>query len=243
MRTILFSFCLALGLSACKTTKDISTLTKEDIQISLKKGGCFGKCPIYVFNIYKGGYAEFIGKKHTSKKGLHSLELDKDTYKEIVKTFNDAEYHQFEDNYESDIADLPTIVMSYNDGSQLKTITGKRERPERVHKLQFMLEQVAEKDAGWKYIGDGTDLEEKKPIQYIKSEIILQIKDAGQLARWFDNMRKTHSIRIIKQLSAANNTWLISYDKNKYLPNEILVILRNDENVSSAEFNVKSEER
>jgi len=85
--------------------------------------------------------------------------------------------------------------------------------------------------------------EAEEPVEYIKSEIVLKIKDAAQLARWFDDMRKSHSLRIIKPLSPQTNTWLVSYDKNRFEADEILEILRKNENVSSAEFNVKTEKR
>lgn len=243
MRSI---FCLSalLFIFSCKSTKDTTESGDTgELQISLKKGGCFGKCPIYTFNIYKGGSCEFIGKKNTSKIGKYSLQLSKDRYKKIKEAFEESDYDKFDDTYESNIADLPTIIISYLTKGKMKTITGKRERPERVHKLQFLLEQISENDKGWTFIGELDEAQEEKQKEYIKSEIVLQIKEAGQLSRWFDNMRKTHSLRIIKPLSTDTNTWLVSYDKNKYLPNEILLILRNDENVASAEFNVKTNNR
>jgi len=237
---ILALFCLF----SCKTTKNIPAKpTPENLEISLKKGGCFGKCPEYVFNIYKGGYCEFLGKKNTKKIGKHAKTLSKESYKEIKEAFEDSDYQGFSDNYESQIADLPTISISYMTKKGMKTITGKRERPERLHKLQFLLEQICENDKGWSYIGEvKQDVEEKK-IEYIKSEIVLTVKDATQLARWFDDMRKAHSIRIVKPLSPETNTWLVSYDKQRYNPDEILMILRKDDNVSGAEFNIKTEKR
>jgi len=239
MRSLII-LCAFMSFFSCKSTKNAIESKDGQVEIRLKKGGCFGKCPVYTFNIYKGGLCEFLGKKNTSKIGKHTLQLSKDRYKKIKAAFEESDYDKFQDFYESDIPDLPTIVISYLVKGEMKTITGKRERPEKIHKLQFLLEQISENDKGWTYVGPTQEAAAEKPKEYIKSEIILQVKDAGQLSRWFDDMRKNHSVRIIKPLSVENNTWLISYDKNKYQPDEILSMLRKNENVVSAEYNVKT---
>lgn len=223
---------------ACKTVKPVSELTEDDIKMTLRKGGCFGDCPVYTFNVYDGGHAEFIGQMNTSKVGTWHKTIDKESYKDLSSSFKESQFHSFEDFYESNIVDLPLITMSYNDGKSTKTIKGKRERPTELHRLQFKLEKIAESDDGWVLIDEELTKQSEGP-KFIKSQIILVLKHGNQLARWFNKMREEHGLRILKRLSSSDDAWLISYDTRKHNPDSMLEILRNDPNVKSADFNLE----
>ncbi len=233
---------IILLFTACNTSKPITELTQDDILITLTKDGCFGECPIYTFNIYAGGYSEFIGKRNTSKLGTHAKQLDKEVYKSTLSSFKESKFHDFDNNYESSIEDLPLITMSYNNGRSLKTVKGKREMPTLVHRLQFKLEQIAENDSGWILIDENVEEVDEGPA-YIKTQIILVLKHGNQLSKWFNQMRQEHGLRILKRLNNTNDSWLVSYDTRKYKPEEMLELLRNDENVKSADFNIESDEK
>lgn len=235
----LFTFIILSVFFSCKSKKEVvDTMSDPDqVEISLSKGACFGTCPVYTLNVFPGGKCEFIGKLNTSKKGTHVKQLDKNAYKSLLKAFEDANYFSFQDMYESEIADLPSVAMSFRQGKNVKTVVGKRERPEAVHKLQFLLESIADNDEGWTLSNGKGEEKEEDLYDLIKSEIVIKTKNGGHLARWFDKMRKEHSVRIVKKLTEDHSGWLISYDKHKYTPEEILSILKRDENVVSAEFN------
>jgi len=226
-------FISSLFIIACSSSKDISELGPEDVLISMEKEACFGSCPVYTFKIYKGGYCTFEGKQDSYKMGTHSLTLSKEKYKEVKNAFETANLFQYQDFYESNIPDLPTVKISYRKKDQVKSVTGKRERPDAVHKLQFILEEIAESKTGWKII-DGSVQE--KTTEYDKSQIVIQLIDGAQLSRWFDYARKNYGIRILKQIDGSYDRWLVSYNMKEFSPEEILDILRKDENVSSAEF-------
>lgn len=224
---------IAVILASCSGTKNLEEPDSDKLLISMKKESCFGDCPAYTFNLYDGGYCEFIGVSNTYKQGKHALTLSKEKFKEVKTAFKEADVFQYEDYYESNIPDLPTVVLSYHEGDRSKTITGKRERPDAVHKLQFRLEQIAESRTGWEII-DGS-IKEEKP-EYDETQIELELVNGAQLSRWFDNARQNYGIRILKRLDASYDKWLISYNIKDYTPKEILGILNKDENVASASF-------
>jgi hypothetical protein len=222
-------------IASCKTTKEVSELTEDDIKLVLKKGSCFGECPVYTFNVYEGGYCEFIGKMNTNKIGTHSRQLEKGEYKTLIKEFKDSDFSTYKDMYESNIADLPLITMSYVEDGIMKTIKGKRERPEALHRLQFKLEKIAESKDGWVLLNEEVKEESKGP-KFNKSQIVLELKHGSQLSRWFNDMRLQHGIRILKSLDDNEGKWLVSYNMNNYSPEDMIGILRNDPNVISADF-------
>ena len=228
---------------ACKTTKnteestptvssDNTQLTPDDVVIKMKKGACFGSCPVYDLRIYNNRYVEYVGKRHTNKIGGHGKTLSKDAYKQLLKAFDDSDFFTFDEFYPSDIPDLPTCKITYQKGDLTKTIAGKRERPEAIHKLQHQLELIAESKDGWTV----TDLETEAEPKFNRSKVIITIVQANQLPRWFSKMRQEYSVQILESLSDSNNKWLISYDTKDYTPAQFMEILNNDPMVGSAEF-------
>ncbi len=246
MLRILLPMTLLL-LFSCNTQKvvtDPKALSEDEAIISMSKGACFGSCPVYTIKIYDKGYCTFEGKNNVDRMGKYGKQLSKDIYKDILAQFEESGFHTLEDYYESNIPDLPSVSMAYQKDGVLKEIVGKRERPEILHKLQFSLERIAMIKEGWTLIEKPSSEEKQDPKQQeIKSEIIITTIGGPQLAKWFDNMRKEHGVRIIKKLSDGLDMWLISYNPKKNTPESIMEVLNNDEFIKSAVFNMKTEKR
>ena len=69
-----FYFFLIFIFASCNTIKDINI--KEPI-ISLQRTACFGKCPIYKFEIYSSGDCIYHGTKFVDKIGQYKFQLKK----------------------------------------------------------------------------------------------------------------------------------------------------------------------
>ena len=93
---LILALCSIFVIS-CKTNEAFSEMKKEDILISMKKGACFGSCPVYTLSIYDGGYAHFEGKNYTDKNGSWLRELDKKTYKSLIEAFDNSNFIGFDD--------------------------------------------------------------------------------------------------------------------------------------------------
>ena len=228
---------------SCKTTKEVIqptvnledvAVTQDDLVFKLKKGACYGSCPHYEFNIYDNLYAEFIGARNTDKIGTYAKFITKEEFTNLTSEFDKAKFHDLDDNYPSNIADLPTMRISYNKDAVLKTVAGKRERPESVHKLQFMLEKIAEHQEGWTKISDNTGINVEAKIN--KSQIVVDIAKGNELARWFDKMKTQFGFQIVERLKNDSSSWLITYNTKKHTPEEVLTYLQSDPVVGSAEF-------
>ncbi len=229
---------------SCKTAKDSIqktvnvedvTVNKDDLIFQLKKGACYGSCPHYEFNIYNNMYAEFIGARNTDKIGTYAKFITKEEVRDLVSKFDKANFHSLNDNYPSNIADLPIIIISYNKEAVLKTVAGKRERPEAVHKLQFLLEKIAEhQKEGWTKISDNTGI--KNEVKINKSQIVVDIARGNELARWFDKMKTQFGFQIVERLKNDSSSWLITYNTKNHTPGEVIKYLQSDPVVHSAEF-------
>jgi len=248
MRLILCGIIILILLS-CKTNKDLNTtstkevtkleMDKNDLTFSLYKGGCYGSCPVYHLNIYNNRYVELIGKQNLDKIGTHARHLDKATYKELISAFNEAKFMSLEDNYPSDIPDLPLITISYNSGNHQKTITGKMERPEEIHKLQFRLEQIVQMP-GWTFLSEDTST---KKIQVTdKSKFVVNIAKGSQLSTWFSSMKDKFGMQILRKLSDNSDSWLVGINPKLHDPEQVLKYLNADPVVKDASFLVEMKE-
>ena len=241
-----------MTIISCGSKKEIANTEKpeeaespvisiEDPIIVMSKGACFGTCPVYTISISDTGEMLFEGKRNTKKLGKYSKKLDLVSLKNLLGKFEEYKFMELDDFYESKISDTPSISISYTNSDTTKTVIGKSERPQRVHRIQKEIELIAESNDGWTLVEASKNAIPEDKL--IKSQIIIETKGGPRLAKWFDKMRVDHGIRIVKRLSAANDTWLISYDTKDYSPEAMLDILRKNDFIVSAEFNSKTENR
>ncbi len=142
---ILFAFSYS-----CNTTQeipaDLSTLKKE---ITMDKHPCFGTCPHYTLTIYENGIASFEGKRDVEKLGLHVKILTKKEYEGVHRAFKASDFFALNDDYPSDLPDLPRTAITYLKEGNSKTVTGdETSLPAIVLSLDKILTQIAESD-GW----------------------------------------------------------------------------------------------
>jgi hypothetical protein len=240
-----FKFGLFLALmfviASCSTSKEFSQLTDDDIVVSMKRGACFGKCPIYTVSIYDGAYAVYEPRLHTKlAAGKYKKKLDKKQFKTLKKSFKKSDFFNFKDEYPSLIADLAEVRIFFKEGSKEKWVRGKEDRPAKLMELQFLVEKIVEED-NWELIslsdGEEEEEEETEIPEYIKTEIIIEPAPNTRLPLWLREMEEKYGIRLMRKLAPDQNFWLITYNTNKYSGEEILEILRNDRAVEKAEFN------
>lgn len=242
MRTFLF-LVISVFVLSCKSTKetlktvDVASVevSEEDQVFQMKKSACYGTCPHYDFMIYKNRYAKFIGREHTSKLGTYAKFISKEQYEKLENAFDKADFFGFEDFYESDIADLPGVTLGYTKKGNSKTIGGKRERPEPLHKLQFLLETIAEIDEGWTQIATPTETNKEKVVED-KTKIIIDFARPNKMARWFSVMKDKFGVQTVMKLDNNFNSWLISYNTTKFTPKEMMDYLEADPTIKSAKF-------
>lgn len=240
MRLVII-FLSIFTIASCSTKKSIAKLTEKDVQFYLRKGACFGKCPVYELKIYKTGYCKLFAEQNYDKLGTLEKFLSKEELSALNSEFVKSNFKQFEREYKSRIPDYPMAVVGYRTNSKdsLYTIKGKLERPQVVKDLQVLLEQIAAEN-DWNLLKaleeSDVAIEESEPV-INKNEIIIEPEKGVHLAKWFQEIRDQYGVRIIKRISPNLNYWLIGYNKNKITGEEFLKVLNADPSIKTAEFN------
>jgi len=251
MKYLFISFSIIFFLAACNSTKKVPTVKKEvddKIFLSLKKGPCFGKCPVYTISIYRSGFAELHGKAHTPNLGKFKKNLSKEQLNDLFLSCQDADLISMQDFYESQIADLPLITINYITDDSTKVIKGKEDRPPKLLAIQKKLEEMA-KSSDWELVepadvdNAGISPPEEDMEELINTEIIIQPAEGIRLPQWIKKNKERYGIRLLDRISAEKNYWLITWDQSKGTPDEFLNALHRDPEIKLAQFNLKVESR
>lgn len=238
-----FTIIISLLAFSCKSTKQVTNLDKDEIRFSLKKGACFGKCPIYYLTINQDGYANFEGEANTDKLGVYGKQISEIQFNALEKAFIDSKFETFSEKFASQIEDLPTTTIGYHNGEVYKKVSGKEDRPEQVLQLQFLLEKIADSD-DWTMLQSKQEIDHsKKPeVVNIYSEVIIEPNPGTHIAKWIESMSK-YRVRLMKKIAPTLNLYLITYDTDAISHEEFMKVLERDENMKFSEFNKKTSNR
>ncbi len=234
----------SFAIMGCKSSKQgtVKTNSKQadEVVYFLKKGACFGRCPIYSLSIYGNGLAEYNGERFTDMLGKYQKKLSQSQLSDLEDLFGSTDFSGFQSYYESMIPDLPSTTVGYLIGDSLSTFAGKEERPVALKKLQYALENITEGD-DWKLVEPANvdnieGGEEGNVPEFDKTKIKVTHKMGIKLPAWFNEMRDAYGVRIISQVPEDTQGWIVTYTTTKYSPEEVLDAIKASDAVASAEF-------
>ena len=146
---ILYSFYLLFLLGSCYTTSispqknsicDYKIEDSNEINeiISIKRGACFGTCPIYLISISSDRIATYYGKKFVERTGTVEFRLSEDEINSILEKANKINYCQLEDEYFERISDLPRTYIQIFD----KKILDYYGAPKELKELEKLIDNI-----------------------------------------------------------------------------------------------------
>ncbi len=252
MKYLLILMPVFLFMTACNSTKEAAQakqMEEEDSMfLMLKKGPCFGNCPVFTLSVYKSGLAELHGKSNLANRGKYKKQLTQEELDDLNLSCEDADLISMQDNYPSQIADLPLITIKYVTEDSTKVIRGKENRPVKLEALERKLSAIVHAE-DWTLveapegeIGGITPPEEQRE-ELVKTEIIIQPAAGVLLPKWIQKNKERYGIRLLDRVSAKKNYWLITWDQAKGEPNEFLDKLHRDPEIQMAQFNMTVEPR
>jgi len=232
---------------ACNTTKDNTqkAVTKatngdmisNDTMMVFKKGGCFGRCPIYTMTIFENGQAEYNGSRFTDRLGVHTKQLDRTVVSNLKKTCQDANLSQFPDKYDVRIPDLASSTLVFHEGKKKKSIFWKDQADDTVKAIGKTLEAIANEKAGW-----ALKKGQKLPEYFIENEFIIHLKD-GVDEKAFAKMYSDYDLTVKERIQPRGSYWTMTYNPAKAEPYDMLNKLTSNEQVIMAEFNKRTSMR
>ena len=241
--SFLVVFCISILslFSSCGTSLETVGLSELRKDIEMRKGPCYGRCPVYTLRIYENGIVTYTGERYTDRLGVYIKKLSQEEYFAILDSFQRINLWQYDDVYKGEIPDAQTVSITYFEEGDIKSITGKDGRPLEIQDLESLLSTIADNRRDWV-------LKQKPPSKLpdyvIQEEIIVQLPEAEEfnVNKWVRKYRK-HRMVLKKQIRPESPYYLVTYDKDTITPKELLDKIRRDASVRSAEFNKKAKWR
>lgn len=93
-----------------------------DFRLKFERHACFGTCPIYAFTLTGDGTLIYEGQNFVEVMGTRTTQVSQAQIKELVGAFDEADFFELEDRYESQATDLPAITLTLTLDGRTKTI-------------------------------------------------------------------------------------------------------------------------
>lgn len=223
-------FFLLLLLAACNSSKKGFEIndTPPSAVLEMRKGICFGTCPVYIITVFDNGMMHYMGERYVDKLGLYQKQLSRTEYDQLIEAFDNADVWQYPDKYDSDIPDLPSTRISYFKKDSNKTILWKNKAAPPLRQLANKLQAYAE-DPGWTPM----KMEADSPTY---NQLIVQL-DKGVLMDLWVKQFESFDLRILKELTPDGMLYVISFDTARISPEEMLKKVKHADGVISAQYN------
>lgn len=124
---------LLLFITSCKSQQIPSS---DHVVIKMQKTPCFGSCPEYEITIFDNKMVYLDAKQFLPLKGKFVSRLSDEGYKQLVEKFVESDFFDYQEEYTSNITDLPTTNVTFKYKEKKKTVSDYHGAPESLKKLE-----------------------------------------------------------------------------------------------------------
>lgn len=94
----------------------------EISSVTLRRGACFGTCPIYQVRLDSDGTVTWEGERFVERLGRYSGQIDAADFSRLAGFIRRANFFEWEPEYAGNVTDLPDYDLTVAAGSQVKTV-------------------------------------------------------------------------------------------------------------------------
>lgn len=235
---ILFISGLCL-ITACSTPKkSLSPTEIKALPVVLKftKSGCRGMCPSFDLMVYENGQMIFNGKRYTKQEGEATAQLTESELAKLKVDCQKADLYACEAEYGMRIMDIPTTDIHFYEKDKDVRVRWRMHAPESVTLLNKEIMDIVYAK-GWV---EDPFLEKEKavklPMNAVDNELIVQFKNKLDAKAWCKQF-EPYGMSVKKTLSTSVPIYLIGFDKEKIASTKLLELVKENEEVATAEFN------
>jgi len=123
-----------------------TSISQEELVITLERTACFGTCPVYSLRIKGDGTVIYSGVDFVKTEGIHETKISMDAINQLILEFEKADYFSLNDSYTSfGASDMPSVNTSISIGGQTKAIEhyhGDRSAPKQLTELENKIDEI-----------------------------------------------------------------------------------------------------
>ena len=152
---LIVTLCFSAALG-CATNKKVASIANGDtpaLVISMKKTSCYGTCPVYELSVFSDHTAVLEGERHLDFIGKFKAKVPDALYRELVDTFENSSFFDFDNEYTAAYSDLPTTYLFYSNLRRSKKIRDYYGSPEALKQLESRVAELIE-ELDWEEISE-----------------------------------------------------------------------------------------
>jgi hypothetical protein len=147
MKPFFFLLAAFLAMSACKSTEESSRKSEkvkigDDFHLTFEKTACYGRCPTYKVEVFRDGKVSFEGIRFVDNVGMFEKKISRKKVKALIATLRQANFWELEDEYDSNISDLPSVITTCVQNGQEKTVKARFNIPDDVVEMNDRIEEI-----------------------------------------------------------------------------------------------------
>ena len=112
-------------------------LAQKTPMIVFEQTPCLGSCAVFKMELFQNGKIKLQADKYVAVgEGHFTSRLKRKEYRKLVKLFNTNQFFKLQNEYTSRASDLPSKYVTYNDGTQSKTVLDYTDAPAELIELE-----------------------------------------------------------------------------------------------------------
>jgi hypothetical protein len=240
---LLFLLFAAFFLQNC--TKKAATMptktpaaTKATPLVKLETGACRGFCPVVNLTFNSNGTVDYEGVRSVKKMGKARFQITKNELADLQNKLAEANLWQFQEEYKSDIADLPSATLTVFQGKKMKSIMGSTGRPLPVESMQQFLSGLAMvHDFPIMSYNAADDFDEKAT-----GSVLVELKKGVNPGNWILQFQDVR-VKLVRRVAPERNIWLVHFDQKTIDETSLISLFKSTTDVLEVSKNVEVKER
>ena len=152
---VVIALMLGMTINADARHKKVKIKKSKGITaVTLSRGACFGRCPIYTLSIKNNGTAVFEGRNATDFLGTYQKQFTPSEVEEIFKRSSDYHVDTLQSNYVVRISDLPGLDLTFTINGKEKNVHNANFGPRFLVNLAEFIDQTVRVDSTWRKVKD-----------------------------------------------------------------------------------------
>lgn len=147
---LLLMVCLSTTAKQKKHKKKKNSANEIE-SISMRRTGCYGRCPAYIIEIKKDGMATYTAIRFTADSGVFKKNIGVKKVSEIFNQANTSRIDTCKNEYKALATDLPGLIFTIKYTNTTKTIDNANYGPPVLRQLADTMDGIAGKkvDETW----------------------------------------------------------------------------------------------
>ncbi len=149
LTVIVFAACAQHRTITRVSTKKVKAKNLSITEVTMSRGACFGRCPIYSVTIKSNGMVQYKGRNFTDHIGVYERKLTPQQTGQVLQAFKEYRVDTCASTYELRIADVPGIFYKITINGKVKQIGNAHFGPGYLKDLAKDIDALAQVDDSW----------------------------------------------------------------------------------------------